>query len=212
MQLIDLTHEICPSMPAFPGTMPPLFYPANTIEEDGFRERRIEMFSHTGTHMDAPSHIFKGGKCLDDFEISKFFGSSTIVDLTAMGGERIEVEHLTENKELIKDSDFLILHTGWYKRWDDETYFSDFPSLTPGAAEWLSDMNLKGIGIDAISIDDIKSEELEIHKILLKEDIVIIENLNSLDQIKWNKFLFSCMPLKFKDADGSPVRAFAIKK
>ena len=58
MKVIDLTHTICQNMPVYPGTEPPTFEPANSYEKDGFKETKISMFTHTGTHMDPPAHLF----------------------------------------------------------------------------------------------------------------------------------------------------------
>lgn len=51
--------------------------------------------------------------------------------------------------------------------------------------------------------------DIEIEKDLLKEDIVLFERLANLEQLP-PEFLFYGMPLKIKEGDGSPVRAFAI--
>jgi len=67
MRVIDLTHVIESSMPVYPGTEPPTFEPANTYEKDGFKETRISMFTHTGTHMDPPAHLFRNRATLDAF-------------------------------------------------------------------------------------------------------------------------------------------------
>jgi len=48
------------------------------------------------------------------------------------------------------------------------------------------------------------------HHILLGKEIVIIENLYNLDKLPDSVFTFQCVPLKIENADGSPVRAFAI--
>ena len=60
MKVIDLTHMIESTMPVYPGTEPPIFEPANTYEKDGFKETKITMFTHTGTHMDPPAHLYQG--------------------------------------------------------------------------------------------------------------------------------------------------------
>ena len=67
MKVIDLTHTIQEGMPVYPGTEPPVFEPANSYEIDGFRETRISMFTHTGTHIDPPAHLFAGRTTLDSF-------------------------------------------------------------------------------------------------------------------------------------------------
>ena len=67
MKMLDLTHCITLEMPVYPGTEPPRLTAACTMEKDGFRETLLEMYSHTGTHMDAPAHMLPNGRTLDDF-------------------------------------------------------------------------------------------------------------------------------------------------
>ena len=74
MKVVDLTHVIESTMPVYPGKQPPTFEPANTYEKDGFKETKISMFTHTGTHMDPPAHIFKGRTTLDAFSPDQFIG------------------------------------------------------------------------------------------------------------------------------------------
>lgn len=91
MKVTDLTHIIEADMPVFPGTEKPLLEKANTIEKDGFRETLITMFSHTGTHMDAPAHIFEDGATLDSYDAQYLTGRGTVVDCTAKREDRKSV-------------------------------------------------------------------------------------------------------------------------
>ena len=69
MTWYDLTHLITSAMPVYPGTEPPELLEATTLEREGFRETRLRLFSHTGTHMDAPSHMIAGAPSLDSMAI-----------------------------------------------------------------------------------------------------------------------------------------------
>ncbi len=211
MRVIDLSHEIHPEIPVYPGTEPPALLAANTIEEDGFAETKISMFSHTATHMDAPSHILQGGRSLDQFDAGHFWGCATILDVSCISKELIGAEDLAPFERKLQEVDFAVLKTGWFRYWGQERYFQGFPSLAPEAARWLGGFQLKGVAIDAISIDPLDSESLPAHHALLSKNIVIIENLANLDAVSWEYFQFCCLPIKFKDADGSPVRAVAIE-
>ncbi|SDG37012.1 cyclase family protein [Desulfosporosinus hippei] len=212
MKVTDLSHLIHSSMPVFPGTEQPIFQRANTLEKDGFLEAKITMYSHTGTHIDAPAHMHQNGPYLDEFAIDKFIGTAIILDFSRSNTQALDIESIISHEETIQTIDFLILKTGWSKYWGNPKYYKGFPYLTEKTAEWLSQFALKGIGIDAISIDDIESSSFPVHKILLEKNIVIIENLTNLDSIDPKaSFLLSVMPLKNKQADGSPVRAIAIE-
>lgn len=205
MKIVDLTHLIKEGMPVFPGTESPVLEAANTLERDGFREKKLHMYSHTGTHMDAPAHMIASGWTLDQVPADAFFGPAVKVDVRGL--KKIEKHHL---ELLIRpDTEFLILWTGWDQYWGSENYFGEFPALSEEAAKWLSSLALKGIGIDAISLDPMNSVKFEVHLELLSSDKVLIENLRGLEQLP-EVFLFSAMPLKLEDADGSPVRAYAL--
>lgn len=211
MKVTDLTHIIYSDMPVFPGTEQPIFEKANTLEKDGFQEAKITIYSHTGTHIDAPAHMLSNGPYLDDLDIEHFIGNATILDFSNVDMKLIDVNSLKPYEDKIKKVEFLIIKTGWSKYWGDKKYYEAFPSLSEEAAKWLSTFNLKGIGIDAISIDDMKSTTFAVHKILMPKNILIIENLTNLNSIINEYFILSILPLKNKNADGSPVRAIAIE-
>jgi len=50
-------------MPVFPGSETPKLTTKSTYEKDGFKETLLQMYSHVGTHMDPPAHIFANQKC-----------------------------------------------------------------------------------------------------------------------------------------------------
>jgi len=211
MKVIDLTHSIHPSMPVFPGTEPPIFEEANTIEKDGFAEAKITFYTHTGTHMDAPAHMMKGGLTLDQYPIDYFIGDALVLDLTDITSEEIDISHLIPFQDKISKVDFVILKTGWSKYWGEKEYFIGFPALSENAAKWLTEFKLKGIGIDAISIDSMLSTTFRVHQIFFEKNMIIIENIANLDAVECENFIFSCMPLKTQKADGSPIRGVAIE-
>ena len=208
MPVIDLSHTLMNHMPVFPGTEVPRFKTTGSIEKDGYVEKMLTMLSHTGTHMDAPAHMMEQGATLDTFALDKFMGPAMVLDGTGLSG--IDTHHLIRQEEQIARCDFIIFQTGWSKYWGQDRYYSGFPVLTSNAARWLTQFNLKGVGVDTISIDAADSVIFPVHKILLPENILIIENLTNLDKVKNGLFTFCCFPLKIEQADGSPIRAVGI--
>jgi len=210
MEILDLTHLIEPGMPVFPGTEPPEIMEANTIKKDGFKEKKLSMYSHTGTHMDAPAHLFDGGKTLDQYDIGRFFGKAFLVDVVDQGG-KIGKKVLESFEKQFYEADYALFHTGWSAYWGKDEYFSNFPCLDNEAAAYLASFQLKGVGFDTISADPVEDSTLANHRVFLGKEMVIVENLKNLDKLTGEGFFwFSCMPLKTIDADGSPVRASAI--
>jgi len=210
MNIVDLSHLLNNNTPVYPGTEQPIFEQANTIVDNGFAETKISMYSHTGTHMDAPSHMIAGAKSLDALDPSTFYGSAVCIDCREVSNASISKEHLLPFSYIIEKVDFVVLRTGWSKKWTKTEYFKGFPTLSLSACEWLVGFKLKGIGIDTISIDKMGSYTMENHLVLLNKGLVIIENLNNLKALGTAIFTFSCFPIKYENADGSPVRAVAI--
>lgn len=212
MRIVDFTHIIEPSMPVYPGTEPPRLKAANTYEENGFRETLLEMYSHTGTHMDAPAHIFPDCPTLDALPAEQFVGRALVIDCGgAEAGEILGMDRLAAVREKADRADFLLFRTGWDRFWGRETYFGDYPVIGPDVVEYLIDTGKKGVGLDVIGVDPIRDENLSIHRRLLRtKNIVIIENLTNLEQAGGDLFTFCALPLRYRDADGSPIRAVGI--
>ncbi|MCP4548721.1 MAG: cyclase family protein, partial [bacterium] len=166
MKVVDLSHPLSPDMPVYPGTDPPLFTPVCSFDDFGFREKKITMVSHTGTHIDAPAHILGEGKTLDQFPIDHFVGKALLLDLTSIKKTHIDIYELEPHQHTLRDAQFLLLHTGWSRLWGTDEYFSDYPTLSPEAARWLAERGLRGLGVDMISVDETGSHDLPIHKIL----------------------------------------------
>ena len=80
MTVHELTHTIRNDMPVYPGTEQPRLTTACTIDQCGYRETLLHMFSHTGTHMDAPAHMLPSGRTLDDFPAETFAGRGFVLD------------------------------------------------------------------------------------------------------------------------------------
>ncbi len=207
MKIIDLTHILHSDMPVFPEAEPPCFAPCASIENDGYMESKIIMPSHTGTHMDAPAHVLPGGKTLDQYAVDSFAGSACALDLSEMEAEAVSLEIIQPYRRIIEGSDFVLLRSGWSRRWGDAAYYTGYPVLSLNAAKWISELDIKGIGLDMISVDPVDSVDLPVHKIFMRKNILIIENLTNLHKLPEYGFMFCAMPLKYRDSDGAPVRA-----
>ncbi len=209
MTVFDLTHPIAQNMPVYPGTEPPTITTECSIDEVGFLEKKITMYSHTGTHVDAPTHLLKNHNTLDMLKIDHFYGSAFLLHHDDSTVKSIGVNLLQPYQDKIQAVDFLLLHTGWSQYWGFKQYFADYPVLSLEAAHWLGRFGLKGFGLDTISADPVDSQDYPVHKALLQNNIIIIENLANLQDLPCNHFDFSCFPLSMADAEGSPVRAVA---
>lgn len=210
MRILDLSHRIENGMPVFPGSPEVKISELTTVEKDGFAEKELHLNTHIGTHMDAPAHMKKDGKTLDQLPISHFTGTACIIPFSKddIEGED-QQEYLSQFEEVIRESEFVILHTKWADKWGTPEYFSNFPALNKVGAQYLAGFRLNGIGTDAISIDVFNSKDYPAHHEILDMEMIIIENLCHLEHIHLQQFKLTAFPLRISNADGSPVRAVA---
>jgi hypothetical protein len=211
MKVMDLTHTIKENMPVYPGDDTPKLIPVSTYEKDGFKETLLQMYSHTGTHMDTPAHIFAGRTALDEFPIEQFIGKALVIDCRDLEeAQVISMECINKVLDRAKKADFLLFNLGWDKRWGTDSYFGDYPCINDKVLDFIINGDYKGIGFDVMGLDPISDVNLPRHKRLFQDtDIINIENLKNLDLCGSDLFYFSCFPLKIENCDGSPIRAVA---
>ena len=202
-KLIDLTHPLTHGMPVFPGDPPPVIEPLSTLAGDGFHTTRLDLCSHTGTHLDAPYHFYDDGRTLDQIGLETFYGPATLLNLRTTAITR---ESLEPHSAAFHPGARVLIHTGWDHHFGTPQFFEGYPSLTADAAHWIASRRIALLGLDTPS----PAEDFTgIHRILLAANIVIVESLANLGTLP-PSFTLSCFPLNLAGRDGSPVRAIAI--
>ena len=200
MSIVDLTQSLSNDIPHFPGDIQPNIYQTKTLEKDGVACCNMHISSHHGTHMDAPSHFVEGTASIDQISPHSFFGKGVVIRLEE--GKQPDVSH-------VQKDEWVLFNTGWSSHWSSKDYYNQSPTIDEKTAELLANKKIKGVGVDAFSVDRMDAHDAKIHKILLKEGVMIVENLTNLDKLEGKHFDFIGMPLKIKDCDGSPIRAVA---
>lgn len=204
----DLSYTIGPDTMAYPGTEKPKLKVMNTVETDGFQETLISIFSHAGTHMDAPAHMIIGAPYLDTLPMDRFCGKAYVMDCTSYGeGDEIPLDALPDLTGL----KFLILSTGWEEKWGTDAYFGRFPVLSPEAADVVANAGLSGVGVDMMSVDPMDTVDFPVHMLFFNKNMVIIENLRNLASLRGKTVDLAALPLKYANADGAPVRVAAFE-
>ena len=209
--IVDLTHTITSDMPMYPGAEAPSFTATGTLTRTGFRETRLSLVSHTGTHMDAPAHMLQNGFSLDVLPISQFCGRAVVLDVSGFApGSIITADFLREQNGVLRSTDFVLFYTGWEKKWGTPAFLDEaFPVPDEEAARYLVSCGLKGVGTDAISVDALADGTFPAHRVLLNGGLVIVENLCLKKLVGRTDIMFFALPLKYAGADGAPVRAIA---
>ena len=212
MKIIDLTLTISDKIPTFPGSPQPNFIPWENIKEDGYNLEVLFLSSHTGTHMDAPHHFLEKGAKIHEISLKKLVSEAALIQCRKNGGQSItktDIQKFEKNHRKIENFSSVIFYTGWQKNLQKKYYFTKNPGLSVSAAKYLVSKKISLVGIDSPSIDVGTDSKFSVHQIFAKKGMLIVENLANLDKIKSPTFHLVVLPLKLKNATGSPVRAIA---
>jgi arylformamidase len=201
--------EIVPSMRVFPGSPQPSFIEWSKFEIHGYSSEMMFLSTHTGTHIDAPSHFIPDSRTIDKIKVSRFVSRSILIKIPKKADQQITLNDIINCK--INANDTVVFATGWEKRFKNYNYMINNPGLSLDAAEYLVSNRVNAVAIDGPSIDRGVDNNFNIHSALLSNDIPIIENLCNLEQLSSVKsFTLIVNPLKLVGASGSPVRAIAL--
>ena len=212
MKPIDLSLTISESIPSFPGSPKPHFINWSDLEHDGYNLELLFLSSHTGTHLDAPYHFVKNGLKINEIPLDRLLGKAILIKIKKTKNTPIKKSDIVlfeKNNGKIPNHSSIFFYTSWQKNLKKDNYFTENPGLDSTSAKYLASKKINLVGIDSPSIDLGKDESFSVHHILSKSNILIVENLANLNKIKSKEFDFTILPLKLKDATGSPVRAVA---
>lgn len=211
-EFVDLTHTLEDEIPCFHANwhVPFTIKQLGRIEEVGRETRHISMGTHTGTHMDAPRHFIPNGKTIESIPLSTLCGKVSIIDFSFLEENSAVTIDLLKKIEV---TERMLFYFGWSKYWKDTAkFYKAYPYFTEEAVNYLIEKNIKLIGMDTPSPDDSRVKLLSekdslIHKLFLKNEVVLVEYLNNLDiALEYNDWNIIALPLKIKEGDGSPSR------
>jgi len=180
MRLFDLTYPLGCHTPVFPGDAPVRLQPAATLDRDGYRATRLDLGTHSGTHVDAPAHLLPDGPPLDALPLDLWIGPALLLDA----------------------KDFETAATRGVER----LLLAGCPDGMP--LEWAQDLARNGVrllGLDGPSLDALDSRELPCHRALLGAGVVLVENLRLAGAPRGPGTLY-CLPLAVEAGDGAPAR------
>ena len=163
---------------------------------DPFALSHISMGSHTGTHVDAPSHFIKDGASVEDLSLGTLTGPAFVYH----AGEGVISSEMLASAEIPPGTQRLLLATGGTKP----------GGVSLEAARWLVGQDIKLVGIDRLSIDSDDAKAYPVHIELLGHGIAIIEGLH-LKDVPTGEYCLYCLPLKIPGAEGAPARAMLVK-
>ena len=227
LEIIDLNQEIFPGMPVFPG-LPEVAITVHASHEqwDGVTDsdvvspavNRLEMGEHTGTHVDAISHMARQyrGQSIDTMPLTTFYTPGLCLDLSHKGlRELIEPADLERALAVaglaIACGDTVLLYTDHYRRAYGTGDWFHGPGVSTEAARWLGRQGIAAFGVETASPGVIDVSNKEVHHICGELGFTHYENMINLYRlIGRGRFRFIGLPLRIRGGTGSPVRAVAV--
>lgn len=210
--IIDISWPISPAMTSYKNNKPVVFTTTRTIEDSGtqlphthMHETNVLCNTHTGTHVDAPSHKLLGAKNIDQISLIALIGPAVVLDLTQVQGGITE-QDLASHQVLA--GDIVLLKTTNSHLSSTAPFHAEFVYLAPSGAAWLAQKEIKAVGIDYLGIER-KSPTHETHTLLLQKEIPIIEGLR-LGHVEAGRYTCICLPLPLLGVEAAPARAILL--
>lgn len=178
----------------------------------------IEMFVHSGTHIDFPFHVYENGIRMDDFEIEDFvFDNPLLLELPKNKMSEIIKSDLVPHKTRLENTDLLLIYTGFskYREKSPKKYEEEQPEFSAEATEYLVNNfpSIEAIGVDLLSIENIGKAKpnFPAHKVFLGGDrkFFMIEDMNLSPILDKNLTRVFVVPLILEGLEATPVTAFA---
>jgi kynurenine formamidase len=227
IEIIDLSQEIFAGMPVFPGLPEVNITIHQTFEQlDGITDsdvvspavNRLELGEHTGTHVDAISHMAREfrGQTIETMPLTMFYTEGICLDLSHKGlMELIEIADLeralAEAKLEIKRGDTVLLYTDHYRRAFGTEDWHKGPGVSVDATRWLGRQGIAAFGVEPAAPGVRGVSNREVHHICGELGFTHYENMVNLYRLKnRGRFRFIGLPLKIRGGTGSPVRAIAV--
>jgi len=209
MKVYDVSVPLRAGMPTYEGEPGPrLEFVKQLSKGDPFTVSVLSLGSHTGTHVDAPSHFLDGAPGVDGLAPEALVGPAYVAEF---GGE----SHITaadlDAMGIPPDCQRLLFKTRNGRLWDDSEFHRDFIALAPDAARALAERGMRLVGIDYLSIERFQPERHEVHETLLASGVVVLEGLD-LRQVPPGEYFLVGAPLNVVGAEGAPARAFLIDR
>jgi|APHM01.1.fsa_nt_gi Predicted metal-dependent hydrolase len=205
--VIDLTRPIESSMPVYPADPPVDITTQTNIETDGYRVSTLSLGTHTGTHIDAPSHTEPEGESMETFSLRELRFHAHVVDCRSFEANTlIDPSVLPPLTDPATAIELIIFHTGWADAWGTSD-MTDHPALAPQTAKQCAAADV-AVATDAMSPDLTGEGAVPAHHALLGAGLPIIENVCNLTALPSETVEVLVCPLRI-DADGAPARVIA---
>jgi arylformamidase len=204
---IDITVTLKPDMNylIIDPVPPKIFRISDVNKGDKVTMSKLEIISHTGTHVDTPLHFIPGGSTITDMPLDATVGPARVIEIkhpNLVTVEELEPYNIQEGERiLLKTRNSPVTY-------ESPTFVEDYVYISNEAARYLASKKIRMVGLDNITIGDFRDEESVVatHRALLEKGIYIIEAV-ALAGVEPGEYELIFLPIKLLDGDACPGRA-----
>ena len=212
-EIIDLSYPIDTDMLVGAGLERPVYEWLRRLNSEGLNLTRMSIVLHTGTHVDAPSHMIDRGESIDEIPLDRFFGTARLFRHQSENGREVSLSEVMESGFNLKENTIFVLETGIEQFAETAKYNQQYSVPSIELIKWLIERKVAAFMTDVTNIDPPGDEDFPRHKLMLGAGIPIVENLKNLRLLPSNTdFIICALPLKLKGREAAPCRAIAILK
>jgi len=227
-KIVDLTWTLNEKSPYWPGTnyQPFELRTIATLEKDGVLSKTLTLPEHLGTHLDAPNHFEANRPSVEKIPAGDLFAPGVVIDVSGQAEQ--SADYLLSRNDLddwerehgeVPQKAVVLVRTGWGRFWTNYDRYKNqdvrgtmhFPGVSAEAARFLVDeRDVRGMGIDTLSIDPGTSRKFDVHHVLNGASRYILENVARLEDLPARGFFLIIAPIKVETGTGGPTRIFAV--
>ncbi len=214
MKIIDITKPISENtIPWEDDPVPQLRKLFQIQNGDLYNLTELTTSAHIATHIDAPKHFLDHGKTIEQLDLTKMVGAVAVIEIdsTIQVIDAALIQQIWAQNPYLNDIHKIIFKTkNSSPAFSTNTFDKSYTALDTSGAQALLTKNIHFVGIDYHSIS-IYDDLIEPHKILLAQEVVILEGAE-LSQVQAGIYQLYCLPIKLEGSDGAPVRAILIQE
>ena len=193
--IIDISQEIR-NCKVYPGDPKPIVTKLSDISKgDMYNLSSFSMCAHNGTHIDAPFHFIKNGKCVDNIPLDVFVGLAYVAVHEGIVFADDALKIMEKAKKQNPEAAKRILIKGKVE-------------VSLDAAKVFANSNILLLGNEPQTVGPADAP-MAVHLELLGADIILLEGIR-LSEVSEGVYFLNAAPINLSHADGSPCRAILI--
>ncbi|HEY9593153.1 MAG TPA: cyclase family protein [Spirochaetia bacterium] len=206
-RVVDLTHRLIPGKEQYA-----LDLGRHNARHgaEGDIMSTVYLWSHVGTHVEAPLHYLEKGSDTAGIPIEKLMGPAIVLDFRGKAvNEAITLADVKAAGD-IKVGDRVMTMTGRHTSYRTPQSH-ERPYLTEEAVRWLvEDRRINCLGTDSSGYEVRGVDHHPDHLLVTGAEIPVLECLNNLVELKSQRFFLVALPVPVVGLDACPVRAIGI--